>query len=119
MGRSTPVMIGQKEFKSKTAAVSYFMEQREAVKAVSPLKEGELFDELRDLYLRYCKITDYPLGNREVYAFSVNYETRHTNQNYGTYLCYWVHFSPKDTDGLSFSVKQAVDAIASAAAEQP
>ncbi|WP_431712755.1 hypothetical protein [Serratia marcescens] len=119
MGRSTPVTIGQKEFKSKTAAVSYFMEQREAVKAVSPLKEGELFDELRDLYLRYCEITNHRLGNREVYAFSVNYETRHTNQNYGTYLCYWVHFSPKDTDGLSFSVKQAVDAIASAAAEQP
>ncbi|TQC70050.1 hypothetical protein [Pantoea dispersa] len=119
MGHSIPVKIGQKEFKSKKAAVDYFMVQREAVKAVSPLKEGELFDELRDLYLRYCEITDYPLGNREIYACSVDYETRHTDQNYGTYLCYWVHFSPKDTDGLSFSVKHAVDAIASAAAEQP
>ena len=119
MARSRPVKIGQKEFKSKKAAVDYFMDQREAVKTVGPLKEGELFDELRDLYLRYCEITDHRLGNRGVYAFSVNYETRHTDQNYGTYLCYWVHFSPKDTDGLSFSVKQAVDAIARAAAEQP
>lgn len=117
MGHSIPVKIGQKEFKSKKAAVDYFMVLREAVKAVSPLKEGELFDELRDLYLRYCEITDYPLGNREIYAFSVDYETRHTNQNYGTYLCYWVQFSPKDR--LSFSVKVAVDEIAKAAAEQP
>lgn len=116
MGRSTPVTIGQKEFKSKTAAVSYFMEQREAVKAVSPLKEGELFDELRDLYLRYCKITDYPLGNRDIYAFSVDYAPRHTNQNYGSYLCYWVQFSPKEK--LAFSVKEAVDEIAKAATEQ-
>jgi hypothetical protein len=118
MGRSVPVKIGQKDFKSKKATVDYFMDQREAIKAVSPLKEGELFDELRDLYLRYCEITDYPLGNREIYAFSVNYETRHTDQNYGTYLCYWVHFSPKDTDGLSFSVREAVDAIAKAAATE-
>lgn len=119
MRRSVSLKIGQKEFKSQKAAVGYFMDQREAVKAVGPLKKGELFDELRDLYLRYCEIEDYSLGNREIYAFSVNYETRHTDQNYGTYLCYWVHFSPKDTDGLSFSVRRAVRAIASVAAEHP
>ena len=44
MGRSIPVKIGKKEFKTKKAAVDYFMDQREAVKAVGPLKEGELFD---------------------------------------------------------------------------
>lgn len=119
MGRSTKVIIRGSEFPSKKAAVGHFMDQREKVKEAGPLKEGELFDELRELYLRYCEITGQRLGNREVYSFSVNYETRHTDQNYGTYLCYWVHFSPKDTDGLSFSVKQAVDAIASAVAEQP
>jgi hypothetical protein len=36
MGRSIPVKIGQKEFKSKKAAVSYFMDQREAVKEKGP-----------------------------------------------------------------------------------
>ncbi|EDI0784881.1 hypothetical protein CC851_23540 [Salmonella enterica subsp. enterica serovar Kasenyi] len=41
MGRSVPVKIGQKEFKSRKAAVDHFMDQREAVKAVGPLKEGE------------------------------------------------------------------------------
>ncbi|HIE9359069.1 TPA: hypothetical protein ACXRUV_004714 [Klebsiella quasipneumoniae subsp. similipneumoniae] len=54
MGRSIQVKIGQKEFKTKKAAVDYFMDQREEVKAVGPLKEGELFDGLRALYLRYC-----------------------------------------------------------------
>ncbi|EHH9496548.1 hypothetical protein J8532_005087 [Escherichia coli] len=95
------------------------MDQREAVKTAGHLKKGELFDELRDLYLRYCEITKHFLGNREIYAFSVNYETRHTGQNYGTYLCYWAHFSPKDMDGVSFSVKRAVDAIACVVAEHP
>ncbi|WP_346707704.1 hypothetical protein [Escherichia coli] len=71
MRRSVSLKIGQKEFKSQKAAVGYFMDQREAVKAVGPLKKGELFDELRDLYLRYCEIEDYSLGNREIYAFSV------------------------------------------------
>lgn len=117
MGRSIPVMIGQKEFKSKKAAVSHFMDQCEAVKESGPIREGQLFEELRELYTCYCEITKWELGNREIYAFSVDYEPRHTDQNYGSYLCYWVQFSPKDR--LSFSVKLAVDAIASAAAEQP
>lgn len=113
MGRSIPVKIGERQFSSKTAAKRYFMDQREVVKKADPIREGQLFDELRALYLRYCEITNYPLGNREIYAFSVGYETRHTDQNYGTYLCYWVHFSPKD--GLSFSLPDAVDEIAKAA----
>lgn len=116
MGRSIPVKIGERQFASKDAAKRYFMDQRETVKKSGPLREGLLFDELKTLYLRYCEITDYPLGNREIYAFSVDYETRHTNQNYGTHLCYWVQFSPKDR--LSFSVREAVDEIAKAAAEQ-
>ncbi|EPP4622851.1 hypothetical protein ACUSMK_004265 [Escherichia albertii] len=39
MRRSVSVKIGQKEFKSQKAAVGYFMDQREAVKAVGPLKK--------------------------------------------------------------------------------
>lgn len=115
MGRSVSVRIGGKNFTSKKLALSYFMDQRETVKKSGPIREGQLFEELRALYLRYCEITDYPLGNREIYAFSVDYETRHTNQNYGTHLCYWVQFSPKDR--LSFSIREAVDEIAKAAAE--
>ncbi|MBI6139903.1 hypothetical protein JEQ04_18830 [Serratia plymuthica] len=115
MGRSKPVKIGQKEFKSKKAAVDYFMDQREAVKTVGPLKEGELFDELRDLYLRYCKATRFDLNGRVIYAFSVDYEPRQNGQAWASHLCYWVHFSPKDQ--LSFSVREAVDEITKASAE--
>ncbi|WP_313107866.1 MULTISPECIES: hypothetical protein [Pseudescherichia] len=116
MGRSIPVKIGQKEFKSKKAAVSHFMDQCGAVKESGPIREGYLFEELRELYTRYCELTKWELGNREIYAFSVDYAPRHTDQNYGSYLCYWVQFSPKDR--LSFSVKEAVDEIAKAAAAE-
>ncbi|CAK9887194.1 MAG: hypothetical protein XXXJIFNMEKO3_LKCDNKCA_00142 (plasmid) [Candidatus Erwinia impunctatus] len=112
MGRSTPVKIGLKEFKSKTAAVRYFMDQRGAVKESGPIREGHLFEDLRELYTHYCELTKWELGNRENYAFSVDYEPRHTDQKYGSHLCYWVQFSPKDK--LSFSVPTAVDAIAKA-----
>lgn len=88
MGRSISVKIGQKEFKSRKAAEEYFMDQREAVKESGPIREGQLFEDLRALYTRYCELTNWDLSNREIYAFSVDYETRHTNQNYGAYLCY-------------------------------
>lgn len=117
MGRSIPVKIGQKEFKSKKAAVDYFMDQRDAVKEAGPVREGKFFDELRELYTQFCEITKWDLSSRVIYAFSVDYEPRHTDQNYGSYLCYWVQFSPKDK--LSFSVREAVDEIAKASAEQP
>lgn len=116
MGRSIPVKIGQAEFKSKKAAVRHFMDQREAVKESGPLRDGQLFEELRELYTRYCELTSWDLSNREIYAFSVDYETRHTDQNYGTHLCYWVQFSPKDR--LSFSLPDAVDVITKAAAAE-
>ncbi|WP_300002270.1 hypothetical protein [uncultured Cedecea sp.] len=113
MGRSIPVKFSQKEFKSKKATVAYFKDQREVVKESGPIREGSFFEELKELYVRYCEITQWNLNNREIYAFSVDYETRHTGQNYGTHLCYWVHFSPKDR--LSFSVEKAVDAIVNTA----
>jgi hypothetical protein len=116
MGRSIPVKIGQKEFKSKKAAVSHFMDQCGAVKESGPIREGDLFEDLRELYTRYCELTKWELGNREIYAFSVDYDPRHNDQNYGSYLCYWVQFSPKDR--LSFSVREAVDEIAKAAATE-
>lgn len=116
MGRSIPVKIGQKEFKSKKAAVDYFMDQREAVKEAGPVREGNFFYELRELYTRFCEITNWDLSSRVIYAFSVDYEPRKNGQTWASYLCYWVQFSPKEK--LSFSVKEAVDEIAKAAAEQ-
>lgn len=112
MPRGIPIKIGRREFKSATAATDYFLKQRDAVNALGLLREGPLFDELRELYLRYCESTNYDLGNREIYAFSVEYETRHTDGIYGTHLCYWVHYSPKSKQ--AFSVRKAPPAIAKA-----
>ena len=74
MGRSIPVKIGQKEFKSKKAALSHFMDQCGAVKESGPIREGDLFEDLRELYTRYCELTKWELGNRQIYAFSVDYD---------------------------------------------
>ncbi|WP_105699957.1 hypothetical protein [Cronobacter dublinensis] len=112
MGRSIPVRIGGREFKSKKAAVDHFMSQREAVKKSGIVRDGQLFEDLTELYTRYCELTKWELSNREIYAFSVDYEPRHTNQNYGSQLCYWVQFSPEQK--WSFSVPKAVDEIAKA-----
>lgn len=46
MGRSITVKIGQKEFKSKKAAVSHFMDQCGAVKEFGPIRKGDLFEDL-------------------------------------------------------------------------
>lgn len=87
------------------------------MKDSGPNCEEHLFEDLRVLYTRYCELTNWELRNRDIYAFSMDYEPPHTNQNYGSYVSYWVQFSLKDK--LSFSVREAVGKIANAAAEQP
>lgn len=83
MGRSVKVNIGGREF-SKKAAVDYFMDQREAVKGSGPLREGQFFDDLRELYTRYCEVTNWDLSNRVIYAFSVDYEPRKNDQTWAS-----------------------------------
>lgn len=117
MGRSVSVKIGQREFSSKKAAVDYFMNQRETMKKSGLLREGTFFEELRELYTRFCDATKWDLGNKVIYAFSVDYEARQNDQKWSNYLCYFVQFSPKEK--LAFSVRKAVDEITKAAtAEQ-
>lgn len=116
MGRFVKVKIGVTDFPSKKAAVYYFMDQREAAKRSGPVREGDFFEELRELYTRFCEITKRDLSNRVIYAFSVDYEPRKNGQTWASHLCYWVQFSPKDK--LSFSVREAVDEIAKAAATE-
>jgi len=108
------VTIGEREFDSKKAAVNYFMDQREAVKASGLVREGEFFEELTELYTRFCELTEWDLSNRVIYAFSVDYEPRKNGQSWASHLCYWVQFSPKEK--LSFSIREAVDEISKASA---
>ncbi|EOG8104235.1 hypothetical protein ACLIUO_004600 [Enterobacter ludwigii] len=118
MGRSVPVKIGQKEFKSKKAAVSYFMDQREVVKEKGPLKEGPFFEELKALYLNYFDCCEsWGLNGRIITSFTVDLEPRQNGQTWASHLCYWVHFSEKQA--RPFSVREAVEEIArTAAADQ-
>ena len=112
MGRSVPARISGQEFASKKAAISYFMDQREAVKETGPLTDGELFHELHDLYQRYCEATEFALNGKVIQAFSVDYEPRKNDQTWASHLCYWVHFSEKQK--LTFSIDKAVTAIVKA-----
>ena len=112
MGRANRVMIKGREFASQKAAVDYFMDQREEVKASGPVTEGALFDELTDLYSRYCSVSpSWELNGRNIIAFLVDYELRQ-NGNFSQHLCYKVQFSNQEL--RPFSVAKAVTAVINA-----
>ncbi|BCQ37369.1 MULTISPECIES: hypothetical protein [Erwinia] len=115
MGRGNPVIINGKSFPSKTAAKNHFMNQRERVKADGPLKSGELYEDLLDLYMNYVALhPEHALNGRRITAFSVDFEPRENAGRWGSYLCYWVEFSA--TQKKPFSLPGAVDDIAAAQA---
>lgn len=94
MGRSIPVKFGQKEFKSKTAAVSYYMDQRPDVKAVGTISGGDYFEELKELFTLYCEICPgWELNGRLVKHFTVQNEPRCINGNWVSHPCYKVQLS--------------------------
>lgn len=110
--------IGERQFASKKTAVSYFMDQREAVKEKRPLKESSFFEELKALYLNYSNSCEsWGLNGRTITCFTVDFEPRQNGQTWASHLCYWVHFSEKQA--RPFSVREAMDEIVKAAAEQP
>lgn len=109
------VQIRSKDFPTQGKAIDYFMLKCEEVKASGPITTGEYFEELRDLYTRYCESTNWDLNGREITAFSVDYEPRKNRQIWSSHLCYWVHFSAKQA--LAFSVEKAVKAIVKTSAE--
>jgi hypothetical protein len=117
MGRAVKVNIGDRQFASKKAAVSYFMDQREAVKEKGPLKEGDFFEELKALYLNYCeRCENWGLNGRTITSFTVDFESRQNGQSWASHLCYWVNFSEKQA--RPFSIREAVDVIAKTTATE-
>ncbi|HHE5972151.1 TPA: hypothetical protein ACPE2G_004651 [Citrobacter braakii] len=114
MGRSTKVIIKGREFASKKAAVGYFMNRRDEVKASGPVTQGAFFDELKDLYSRYCRVSPgWELNGRNIVAFVVDYELRQNGQ-YAQHLCYKVRFSNQEL--RPFSVEKAINAVVNAEA---
>ncbi|HHQ4524277.1 TPA: hypothetical protein ACSP1O_002185 [Aeromonas veronii] len=110
MGRSIQVKIGQTIFKSKKAAVRYFMDQREAIKASGPVTEGTLFGELKELYTRFCDASPgWALNGRNIVSFIVDFERRQAGQQYASHLCFKVKFSNDEL--RPFSIDEAITAI--------
>lgn len=109
MGRSIPVKIGNRQFASKTEAVSYFMDQRDEVKAGGKIADGEFFDALNVLFTLYCSsCPGWELNGRLVTHFSVKPENRLVRGKWTTTLCYEVHLS--NAEVRPFSVDKAVSA---------
>lgn len=86
MGRSTKVIIKGREFASKKAAVGYFMNRRDEVKASGPVTQGAFFDELKDLYSRYCCVSPgWGLNGRNIIAFVVIMNYVRTDSMHSTF----------------------------------
>lgn len=112
MARPPILTIGQRPFTSKTGAIKHFMDQRETVKATGPVTAGDLFEELKELYTRYCAVSPgWGLNGRNIVAFIVDYELRQ-NGRYAQHLCYKVAFSNKGI--RPFSIRVAVNDIVNA-----
>ncbi|HAH2862566.1 TPA: hypothetical protein GFY27_21275 [Escherichia coli] len=118
MGRSVSVKIGQKVFKSKKAAVSYYMDQRPDVKAVGVISKGSYFEELKELFTLYCdSCPGWELNGRLIKHFTVQSEPRFTNGRWVSHPCY--KFQLSNGELRLFSVKKAINAIVNVAvAEQ-
>ena len=115
MGRSMSVNIGQKEFSSKKAAVSYFLDKREDVRNAGVISNGIFFDEMKVLFTCYCdSCPGWELNGRLITSFLVKPEKRLVNGNWITTLCYEVQLSNKEC--RPFSIQEAVKVIAKSSA---
>lgn len=109
MGKRNPLKLMTKEFRTQKAAVDYFMELRQTLD--NPIVEGdELFEELKDLYVRYCDCTDWNIDGRIIKSFIVEYEKRFICGEWVQHKCYKVKFS--NNEFRPFSIKKAVQAVA-------
>ena len=75
MSKAKPVTIAGKHFYTQGDAVSFFNNQKKELLPEGMMKEGDLFDALKDLYERYCNNSPgYELNGRLITGFSVEYE---------------------------------------------
>ncbi|MGP2980351.1 hypothetical protein ACTVLL_24760 [Serratia nevei] len=106
MGKALRITLGLRTFTSKKAAVEYFMDQRDAVRAGGELTAGELFEELRELYTRYCDSSpEWALNGRDIIGFVVEHERRRNGATWAQHLCYKVCF-PTGKCGRSRSTRR-------------
>lgn len=110
MGRAKMLTIAGRDFSSTADAESYFQNKRPDIKDSGPISEGEFFEQLTEVYTRYCAASQgWELNGREIKAFSVDYELRKNGGGYAQHLCFRVHFSNKEI--RPFSIPKALKAI--------
>ncbi|TKF20760.1 hypothetical protein FCV43_13125 [Vibrio genomosp. F6] len=101
------VILQNRTFKSKASANEYYMGLRDSID--EKIEQGDLFEELKEMYERYCKATDWNMEGRQVKNFIVDYELRTTGTTYAQHKCYKVTFSNNET--RPFSINKALRAI--------
>ncbi|MBY6260062.1 hypothetical protein K3G69_26670 [Phytobacter diazotrophicus] len=107
-----PVTLAGVYYARKGDAECWLMAQRDAVETQGGVSQGPLFDQLKDLFLRYCQATDWPLKGDKVTHFTVGYEHRGSGDAGGSTKCFFVHFD-NDDEGDSFSVPTALKSVLS------
>ncbi|OCG16956.1 hypothetical protein [Gilliamella sp. WF3-4] len=110
MGKAKPVTINRHDFPKKEKAISYFLDRRPEVKEAGLITEGNFFEDLKDLYKRYCNCSpSWEFNGREIVAFIVGNERRNNNGDWFETVCYKVKFSNDEI--RPFSIRKAVTAI--------
>ncbi|MFE4111293.1 hypothetical protein [Kosakonia sp. YIM B13611] len=102
-----PITLAGVHYPRKGDAERWLLAQRDAVETLGGVSEGPLFEQLKDLFLRYCQATDWPLKGDRVTHFTVGYEHRGKGDAGGSTKCFFVHFDNNDK-GDSFSVEKAL-----------
>ncbi|KKN85116.1 hypothetical protein LCGC14_0282850 [marine sediment metagenome] len=106
------VMILDKSFASQIAANDFFYAIRDKYSGTNTdIVASAEFDQLQDLYTKYCKFTDYPMKAEPV-SFCVRNIQRGTGDKGGTTQGFVVKFS--DGTESEFSIRKATSAIAGA-----
>ncbi|MBB4867409.1 hypothetical protein HNP46_006322 [Pseudomonas nitritireducens] len=99
-------------FTSQSSAKEFFEKIRQALMASSAvLSEGRDFELLRDLYVSYCKATNWDYPGPPV-GFVVKNTARGSGPNGGTTQCFYVTFA--DGTETPFSAPKAIQAVAQA-----
>ncbi|EJG1725514.1 hypothetical protein ACLINW_003178 [Vibrio parahaemolyticus] len=101
------VTLGNKTFHSKKSANEHYMDLRDSIDG--KIENGDLFEELKDLYERYCEATNWNIDGRSIKHFIVDYELRTIGGQHVQHKCYKVEFSNSET--RPFSIKKALSAI--------
>lgn len=104
------ISILNKSFPSQKAANEFFYQLRDAsIATTGDITIGSDFDVLRELYVKYCEYTDWPMPAEPI-AFYARNIGRGTGGQGGTTQGFVVKFS--DGSEQEFSARRAVTAIA-------